>query len=101
MSRWMVGDTQPDMVIDCFDAQGLRPDFTQAQILRVEVTQAGVLKWQRNVTGDANGTIVMPLQTSDTAVPGTYYVKVYAEWADGSRQHYPPASEYMTMTVSR
>lgn len=101
MSQWKQGDTKPDMVIDCFDGSGQRADLTAATLVKVIVTQRGVVQWEREVSGDANGTVVVELTPTDTAVPGTYYVKVYALWADGSRQHYPPADQYMTMTVTR
>lgn len=101
MSRWKQGDTKPDMVIECFDGDGRRPDLTTASQVKVTVTQRGVLKWERVVSGTTNGTVTVLLQNSDTATPGTYYVKVYAIWPDGSRQHYPPADDYMTMTVTR
>lgn len=102
MSRWKQGDTKPDMVIDCFDGDGRRPDLTTADQVKVRVTQRGVLRWERDpdsVTED--GVVTVVLQDSDTATVGSFYVKVYAIWPDGSRQHYPPADEYMTMTVTR
>lgn len=101
MSRWKQGDTKPDLVIDCYDGDGRRPALNTASQVKVIARQRGVVKWERTVTGDANGTIVMPLQSSDTATPGTYYLKVFATWPDGSRQHYPPGDEFMTMTVTR
>jgi hypothetical protein len=101
MSKWMQGDTKPDMVIECFDGDGRRPDLTTADLVKVIVTKAGVTLWEREVEGTQDGTVTVALQDSDTATPGTFYVKVYAIWADGSRQHYPPADSYMTMTVTR
>ena len=100
MSRWKVGDTAPPMVIDCFDASNKRAPLNTASSVKVQVTQRGVLKWERDVTGDANGTVTVPLQASDVATPGTYFVKVFAQWPDGTRQHYPPGDQYMTMTVT-
>lgn len=101
MSRWKQGDTKPDMVIDCFDGDGRPAPLNTATVLKIIVRHMGALKWERAVTGNAQGQIVMPLQNTDTADPGTYKVKVYAEWPDGKRQHYPPADEYLTMTVTR
>ena len=101
MSKWMQGDTKPDMVIECFDGDGRRPDLTAADLVKVIVSQRGEVKWERTVTGTENGVVTVELQDSDTATAGTYFVKVYAVWPDGSRQHYPPADTYMTMTVTR
>lgn len=101
MSRWKKGDTQPDMVIDCFDGDRTRAPLDEADLVKVIAYQRGVKKWERDVTPEAGGIVRMPLQPSDTAVPGTYFIKVYAEWPDGSHQHYPPADEFMKMTVTR
>jgi hypothetical protein len=90
------------MVIDCFDSSGVRAALDDASQVKVIVTQRGVLKWERVITAPTpNGTVTVPLQSSDVATVGTYFVKVLAEWPDGSHQHYPPADEYMTMTVTR
>jgi hypothetical protein len=102
MSRWKVGDTQPPMIIDCFDGANLRADLSDATLVKVKVTQRGVLKWERTLADrPSDGTLTIPLQASDVATPGTYFVKAYAEWPGGSKQHYPPADDYMTMTVTR
>jgi hypothetical protein len=101
MSQWKQGDTSPPMVMDCFNGNGQRAPLDDATLVKVKVSQKGNPVWERVVTGDANGVVTVPLQTSDTATPGTYYVKVYAEWPDGTKQHYPPADQYMTMTVTR
>ena len=101
MSRWKVGDTKPDMVIDCFDGAGKPAPLNTASSVKVQATQRGVLKWERTVTGTAAGTVTVLLQPSDVTTPGTYFIKVFAEWPDGSKQHYPPADQYMTMTVTR
>ena len=101
MSVWKQGDTVPAMVIDCFDGDGLRPDFTQAQEVKVIVTRRGSLVWERvpdSATSD--GVVTVNLTPSDTATVGTFFVKVRAIWNDGSRQHYPPGDRYMTMTVT-
>lgn len=101
MSEWKQGDTQPDMIIDCFDSNGERAPLETATLVKVIVTQAGVLQWEREIVGATNGTVVVPLQASDVATVGTYYVKVYALWGDGSRQHYPPGDKFLRMTVTR
>jgi hypothetical protein len=101
MSVWKQGDTLPDMVIDCFDGSGARANLSGAAIAKVIVKKQGVVVWERNTNKPADGVVVVPLQATDTATPGTYRVKVYAEWADGSRQHYPPGDKYVTMTVTR
>jgi hypothetical protein len=101
MSRWKVGDTQPALVIDCFDGSGVRAPLNTATVVKVQVSQRGTLVWERSVSGSANGVVTVPLQPSDVSTPGTFFVKVYAEWSDGTHQHYPPADQYMTMTVTR
>lgn len=89
------------MVIDCFDAAGKRANLSGASSVKVKVSKAGALLWERTTNKPADGVVTVPLQASDTATPGTYFVKVFAEWADGSRQHYPPGDDFMTMTVTR
>lgn len=101
MSRWKQGDTKPDMTVDCFEGNGQRAPLQDAATVRVLVSKQGIPVWEREIENASNGVVVVPLQASDVAIPGTYFVKVYAEWPDGSRQHYPPADEYMTMTVTR
>lgn len=101
MSVWKQGDTLPAMTIDCYDAVGARANLSGASVVKVKVSKQGAAVWERNTNKPADGVVVVPLQPSDTAVPGTYRVKVYAEWPDGSRQHYPPADQFMTMTVTR
>jgi hypothetical protein len=104
MSRWKQGDTKPDLVIDCFDGNGRRPDLTTATEVKVIVSQRGVAKWEREITDPAhlaNGTVTVLLQEEDVATPGSFFVKVRAVWPDGTRQHYPPADQYLTMTVTR
>lgn len=101
MSQWKQGDTRPDMVIDCYDADGRKADLSGTSTLKVVVTQRGSLVWERPITDVSDGTVTIPLQPADTATPGTYFVKVFAQWPDGTRQHYPPADEYMHMTVTR
>lgn len=101
MSRWKQGDTIPAIVIDCFDGDGRRPQLNTASEVRLKAWQRGTLVINRLVTGDANGMVTEPIQASDTANPGSFKVKVFAQWPDGSRQHYPPADDYMTMTVTR
>lgn len=101
VSIWKQGDTQPAMVIDCFDAAGKKADLSDAASVKVKVSKSGVPLWEREANKPADGVVNLPLQASDTATPGTYYVKVLAEWPDGSRQHYPPGGDYMTMTVTR
>jgi hypothetical protein len=101
MSLWKQGDTSPPMVIDCFNGNGQRAPLDEADLVKVVVSQRGNLIWERTVTGTADGVVTVPLQSGDTDTPGTFYVKAYAEWPDGTRQHYPPGDEYMTMTVTR
>lgn len=97
---WKQGDTQPDLVIDCFDGTGERAPLETATLVKVIVTKAGVLQWERTITGAANGVVVCPLQASDVATVGTFYVKVFAQWADGSHQHYPPGDKYLQFIVT-
>lgn len=101
MSIWKQGDTLPDMTVDCFDGVGERADLSGATEVKVLVSRRGVLLWERVTNKPTDGAVVVPLQASDTATPGTYFVKVYAEWPDGNHQHYPPGDKYMTMTVTR
>lgn len=103
MSRWKQGDTAPPMVIDCYDESNVPADLTGAAVCKVVVRRNGALAWERSIplANRSAGTVTIPLQASDTATVGTYKAKVYAEWSDGSRQHYPPADEYMTFTVTR
>lgn len=103
MSQWKQGDTLPDMVIDCFDDGGSRANLDDASLVRVIVSQRGVTKWERDIPVEdrANGSIIVPLQASDTATVGTFFVKVYVEWPNGSRQHYPPADRFVRFTVTR
>lgn len=103
MSRWKQGDTLPNMVIDCFDDSRSRPDLSDAQEITLLVHKNGALAWQRDVTasGNASGTVDVELQPADVATPGTYHVKVRVVWADGRRQHYPAADQWLTMTVTR
>lgn len=103
MSRWKKGDTAPPMRIDCFDGDGRSASFTNATLVQVKVTQGGVTRWTRNVppSNRQGNRLTVPLQPSDTATPGTYSVKAYVEWDDGTRQHYPPADQYMEMIVTR
>lgn len=101
MSVWKQGDTLPDMTMDCFDANGMRADLSGATTVTVKVSKSGILLWERAANKPADGTVVLPLQASDTLNPGTFYVKVFAVWPNGKRQHYPPGSKYMTMTVTR
>lgn len=101
MSIWKQGDTQPPMVIDCFDGSGKKANLSGATTVTVKVTKGGVLQWERATNKPADGVVTVPLQPSDTATPGTYFVKVLAVWPDLSRQHYPPGDQYMTMTVTR
>lgn len=101
MSVWKQGDTLPNMILDCYDAAGQRANLSGATTVTVKVSKSGVLLWERTVNKPADGTVNVNLQTSDTAVAGTYYVKVFAVWPDGKRQHYPPGDKYMTMTVTR
>jgi hypothetical protein len=102
MSRWKQGDTNPDMVIDVFDGAGRRADLTTASEVRVLVSKAGTPVWDRVITGSgSDGVVTVPLQPSDVATPGTFYVKVKVTWPDGNVQHYPPADRYLTMTVTR
>lgn len=103
MSRWKQGDTAPPMVIDCYDQSHAPANLDAATVCKVVVRRNGVLAWERDIPPEdrAGGTVTIPLQASDTATVGTYKAKVYAEWSDGSRQHYPPADEYMTFTVTR
>lgn len=101
MSVWKQGDTLPAMTIDCYDSSGQRANLSGATVVKVKVYRQGTLVWERPANKPADGVVTLPLQSSDTAVVGTYRVKVYAEWSDGSRQHYPPAEQYMTMTVTR
>lgn len=101
MSRWKQGDTLPPMVIDTFDGAGLRPNLTTATEVKVIVNNRGVLRWQRIVPGTANGVVTVPLLPTDTDTVGTFSVKVKVTWPDGKFQHYPPADEWMTMTVTR
>jgi hypothetical protein len=89
------------MIMDCFDANGQRADLSDATTVTVKVSKSGTLLWERATNKPADGTVVVPLQPSDTATPGTYFVKVYAVWPGNKRQHYPPGSKYMTMTVTR
>lgn len=101
MSVWKAGDTQPPMVIDCFDAAGQPADLSDADTVTVRVWKAGTLVWQRAANKPTDGVVTLNLQASDTQYPGTYRVKVRAQWPDGSQQHYPPGDQYMTMTVTR
>lgn len=100
MSIWKQGDTLPAMVIDCYDSVGQPANLSGAAV-KVQVSKQGAQIWERSANSPANGVVTLPLQASDTAVPGTYRVKVYAEWPNGSRQHYPPGDKFMTMTVTR
>lgn len=101
MSRWKQGDTLPDMLIDCFDASKERVDFTNAVEILVQATKAGVLLWERLVAGDNNGLVTVPLEPTDVASPGMSYIKVKVTWSSGDIQHYPPANDYLKMTVTR
>lgn len=101
MSVWKQGDTLPNMVIDCYDSVGARANLSAATVVKVKVSKAGVPVWERATNKPADGIVVVPLQAVDTATPGTYKVKVYAEWASGGKQHYPPGDTYETMTVTR
>lgn len=101
MSVWKQGDTQPAMVIDCFDSEGKKANLSSATTVTVKVSKSGVDVWERSANKPADGVVTLPLQSSDVAVPGTYRVKVFAEWPNGSQQHYPPGDQYMTMTVTR
>jgi hypothetical protein len=103
MSRWKQGDTAPAMVIDCFDGDGRPAPLPEAALVKIKVTQRGVLKWERNIPSGnrTTGTVTIPLQASDTDTPGTYYAKVYAEWPDGTKQHYPPGDQFVAFTVTR
>ena len=101
MSRWKQGDTQPHMVIDCFDANGARPRLDLASSLKLMVWNQGELVIDRAVTGTSNGVVDLQLQESDVAVPGTFKAKVFAQWPDGTKQHYPPADQYMTYTITK
>lgn len=101
MSQWKQGDTLPDMTIDCFDDSRNRPDLSDAQEVRVIVSRGGNTVWERVVDGDANGVVTVPLQPSDTATPGTFFVKAKVTTSEGKTQHYPPADRYLTMTVTR
>lgn len=102
MSRWKQGDTHPDMVIYCYDSANTPAHLSDATEVRVLVLRSGVVLWQRVIVGSGDdGVVTVPLQPSDTAAVGTFLVKVKATWADGTFQHYPPAAEYMKMTVTR
>lgn len=103
MSRWKTGDTQPHMIIDCFDADGSRPNLTEASLVQLRVWKQGALVVDRDVKAyaSASGTVDIPLQASDVAAPGSFNAKIFVQWPDGSRQHYPPADKYMAYTVTR
>ena len=102
MSVWKAGDTQPPMVMDCFDASGQPADLSAASTVTVRVWKRGTEVWSRAADNKpADGVVTLTLQPSDTQYPGTYRVKVRAVWPDGSLQHYPPGDNYMTMTVTR
>ena len=100
MSQWKQGDTLPDMVIQCFDDSRSSPDLSDAT-LTVTVTHRGDVLWEKEVDGDADGVVTVPLTPDDTATVGTFFVKVKAVWPDGKQQHYPPADSFMKMTVTR
>jgi hypothetical protein len=102
VSVWKAGDTQPPMVVDCFDAAGAPADLSQATSVTVRVWKAGTLVWERAANKPSDGVVTLNLQPSDTQYPGTYRVKVRAIWPNnGGQQHYPPGDNYMTMTVTR
>lgn len=101
MSVWKRGDTQPAMVIDCYESSGQRANLSEATVVTVKVSRRGMPLWSRNVNGTAGGVVTVPLQSGDTDTVGEFQVKVFAQWPDGSRQHYPPGDRYMTMTVTR
>ena len=100
MSRWKRNDTLPDMVIYCFDDQGRRPDLTVASEVRVITRNRGVPLWEKVVTGDADGKVSVPLTSTDTGTTGTFAAKVKVTWPNGGVQHYPPADQWLTWTVT-
>ena len=102
MSRWRVGDTRPNMVIDCFDGTGAKANLSEATEVRLKVWKQGVPYIDKPVNGSSEGVVTVSLLTSPevTAEVGTFKTKVLATWSDGTRQHYPPADQYMTYTVT-
>lgn len=103
MSRWKQGDTLPNMVIDCYDAAGDRPALDDASLIELKIWKAGIQQTTKTVTNRVSGPgqLSIPLTSQDVAVVATFKAKVRVSWPDGSVQHYPPADDYLSYTVTR
>lgn len=100
MSRWKKGDTSPPLVLECFDGSRRPADFSDADLLQVAARRKGVEVWSKDITArPADGVIEIDI-TTETAQTGTFYLKAYAEWPDGRKQHYPPADQFVQMIVT-
>ena len=73
------GDTAPDLSITVTD-NGTPVDLTTAVIVEVIAAMNGARRFTRTVTGTSAGVVIMPWQTTDTAIPGLLEVEIQVTW---------------------
>lgn len=86
------GDRLPSLTATLTDA-GVPVDLTTVQAIRAVGVRRGVTIFDKAVTGDENGVVVVDFDEGDTDQLGYIKVEFVVTWPNGKPQTFPPDGE--------